>query len=75
MDFADALRAVKDGRKVQRRSWQVPGKGWEMEIAQPALPDGRQVNPLLMCRREDGVMVPFTGGSWDLLADDWEVVP
>jgi hypothetical protein len=75
VDFSDALRAVKEGNAVTRRFWaELDGKvAASMELAHPVLPDGRQVAPMLVCRRSNGITGPFAGGQMDLLADDWEI--
>jgi hypothetical protein len=76
VDFSDALRAVKAGNAVRRRFWaELDGKvAASMELAQPAMPDGRPAAPMLVCRCSDGITWPFAGGQMDLLADDWEAV-
>ena len=77
MDFSDALLAVKQGKKVRRRLWaDLDGRiGEGIELVHPLLPDGRPVMPMLLCSKPDGTMTLFAGSQWDLLAEDWEVVP
>ena len=77
MDFPAALKAVKDGKRVRRALW--PRLGGQtalwLEMVSPVLPDGRVMQPQLACPLPDGQVAAFTGGSWDLLADDWELAP
>jgi Protein of unknown function (DUF2829) len=75
VDFSDALQAVRQGRKARRRLWaELGGRvGDSIELAHPVLPDGRKIGPQLVSSLPDGTIVMFTGGSWDLLADDWEI--
>ena len=75
LDFSEALLLLKQGKKVARRIWASDlSVNWAMEIAQPVLADGRPMRPQIVCASAGGLMIVFTGGSWDLLADDWEVV-
>lgn len=74
MNFSEALGIVKSGGKVRRGGWDELGMDWTLELAVPVLPDGRAVAPQLLCRGASGEMVQFTGGTTDLLAEDWETV-
>ena len=76
MDFSEALTAVKQGKKVQRRYWREnpTGMGWTLELAFVSLADGRPVSPVLMCNRPDRAMETFSGANMDLMAEDWEIV-
>jgi hypothetical protein len=63
MDFSDALRAVKDGRRVRRALWrELDGRAgtWMELVPTDQVPDGAVV------------MVLFACGEWDILAEDWE---
>lgn len=77
MDFSDALRAVTKGERVRRALWREQGGrvGAALELASPCLQDGREMQPQLVCPLPDGQVAAFGGTSWDLLADDWEIVP
>lgn len=78
MDFSDALRAVKDGRKATRAAW----GSFRTERGEAALElvqvisanDGRHIAPVLMIGYPDGTLRPFAGVNWDLMAGDWRVV-
>ena len=73
MDFSDALRAVKDGRRVRRALWRELGgrTGSWVELIRTD-----QAGDVLCCpvTEPDGgvVMVPFACDQWDILAEDWE---
>ena len=73
MEFEDALRAVKDGKKARRQIWRARGLAGWLEMVQPVLSDGRPIMPLLVMTDEAGIVRPFAGAIWDLLADDWEL--
>lgn len=78
MTFEEILPAVKSGRKAQRAVWDGRGTGWRgcwLELTRPSLADGRTLMPLLAIGYPDeGMLRPFAGANWDLLADDWELV-
>lgn len=77
MTFEDILPAVKAGGKATRALWTAcDGKvGRAVELAQPLpLPDGRPFMPQLVAEDENGILRPFSGANWDLLADDWELL-
>lgn len=86
LDFSEALRFVKNGKKVFRQGWN--GKG--MYIAfQKGYPEGVLANknsqeaygvpegtiikilPYLAMRTADGSFVPWLASQTDILADDW----
>jgi hypothetical protein len=73
MDFSDALRAMKDGKKVTRAIWGSQGT-WDnpymmiMDLPAPLEPQ------LVFDYKNRDVPRPFSGAQWDLLADDWEIV-
>lgn len=75
MDFSDALRAVKDGRRVRRKLWrELDGRvGAWLELV-----TADQVGEVLACliAEPDGsvVMRLFACAQWDILAEDWEEV-
>lgn len=88
MDFSDALRAVKDGKKIQRYGWN--GKNMFV-VYQKGYPDGipcnKQTaeawginegdnfvcNPYLQIRCVDGSHSMWVPSINDLLADDWVI--
>ena len=79
MTFEEILPAVKAGGKARRAVWDGRRADWcgsWLELARPALPDGRPLMPQLVVGfpDEDHVMRPFAGANWDLLAEDWELL-
>lgn len=91
MDFSDALRACRAGSKIARPPGQwTAGQyiayqpGYPDGIAINAntakatgLPEGTVAafKPYLMVLCRDGQFMPYTPLSWDLLAEDWIVLP
>lgn len=85
MDFSEALRALKDGKRVSRPVW---GKDTYV-VLQKGYPDGIPLNknsaeatgepegtiavfrPYLMVKLADGTFLPFVPTLDHLLADDW----
>jgi hypothetical protein len=79
VDFSDALRAARDGRRVRRALWLdswLRGSWVELVPAHP-LPDGRTVAEMLLVGHGGGEPLrQFGGTSYDLAeAQDWEVIP
>jgi Protein of unknown function (DUF2829) len=66
VDFSDALRAMKDGKKVTRAVW--VGYAMIMDMPAPLEPQ------IVMGYAGKEVLRPFAGSQWDLLSDDWEIV-
>jgi hypothetical protein len=79
VDFSDALRAVKDGKRVRRVLWRDLGGrvGSWMELARPGPGgDGMRFGEMLVCPRPGSDKArPFACSQWDVLAEDWELVP
>lgn len=71
MDFGEALRALRDGKRVSRESWTYVG---ECVILQGQYEGALSVvAPHLLRRQPDGVYQPWTPRHDDLLAEDWEL--
>ena len=77
MDFGDALRALKQGKRLSRTGWngkglwlelQVPDAGSKMTLPYVYLnyPDNAQNTP--------GARVPWLASQTDMLAEDWGIV-
>lgn len=89
MDFSDALRAVKDGKKISRIGWN--GKGMFV-VYQKGYPKGIPCNkqtaeawginegdlfickPYLQIKNADGSHSMWVPSIGDVLADDWVTV-
>jgi hypothetical protein len=75
MDFSDALSTLRQGGRVRRKMWSGLWNSdvWLEIVPETREPDrGRVLTEQLMIVHPDGVMRPFAGANWDLLADDWE---
>lgn len=77
MDFADALKALKNGQKVQNKCWNGPGMYLEMQVPDENSKMGcpyiyinmPEAHPLYPNK-----MVPWTPSQLDLMSDGWEVI-
>jgi len=88
-DFGEALRLLKQGKKVARKGWN--GKG-QFVVYQKGYPNGIPCNkqtaeawgmkegdlfrcePYLQIRTADGSHAMWSPSATDCLAEDWEVV-
>ena len=86
MDFGEAIRAVKAGKRVARDGWNgkgmfiylVPGSMFAVNRA-PLLgiyPEGTQISyrPHMDLRTADGSVSTWAPSGSDALAEDWHVV-
>lgn len=69
MDFGDALRALKSGKRVQRLGWAKTGRWIELCVP-PKEPSFLQIN------YPDNPNIHFSwlAAQLDVLAEDWRVV-
>lgn len=86
MDFSDALREIKAGKKVARAGWNGKGMfvflvpGSRFEVNRPPLlgiyPEGTEVqyHAHIDMKTAQGYVVPWVVSQADMLADDWCVV-
>lgn len=86
MDFSDALRLIKAGKRVSRSGWNgknmflflVPGSKFivNREPLLSILGEGTEVDyhGHVDMRTATGQIVPWLCSQTDLLADDWEEV-
>lgn len=75
MTFDEILPLVKEGARVRRAVWEGVRHGVWMELVHVHADDGREADPILMIGYPGNQPLRlFTGGSWDLLADDWEIL-
>lgn len=86
MDFSDALRAVKGGKKVQRFGWNGKGMfiflvpGSIFKVNRPPLlgiyPEGTEINyhGHVDMKTADGQIVPWLCSQTDMLANDWQEI-
>lgn len=73
MDIGWALAAVRDGKAVRRRAWdllmEIPEESTILTLERPA-PDYSEV---LVITMNNGRKTLFTPSHVQLLADDWEL--
>jgi hypothetical protein len=87
MDFGDALRALKAGRRVARSGWNgknmwltlVPGSRVTVQEGRPlaaVLPVGHAFDylPHIDMWTAQGQLVPWLASQTDVLAEDWAVL-
>ena len=86
MDFGDAVRALKDGKRVARKGWN--GKGMFLyfvpagnyspctEVAKQLVNEDGLVPyaPYIAMKTAQGYVVPWLASQTDILSDDWEIV-
>ncbi len=85
MDFGDAIRALKSGRKVARAGWNGNGMflflvpGSTFQVNRPPLlgiyPEGTTINyhAHIDMKTADEKVVPWLASQTDMLADDWVI--
>lgn len=66
--FEQALKWLKEGKKVTRQAWDDPE-----EFVEAQFPDAhsKMTDPYLFMGDVDGNMVPWEPGQVDLFATDW----
>jgi len=89
MDFGDAIRALKDGKRVSREGWNgknmwlvlVPGtpeltvdEGRPLHKAGLELGTKFKYLPHIDMWNAQGDLVPWLASQTDMLADDWGIV-
>ncbi len=86
MDFGDALRALKSGKRVCRSGWNGKGmflyyvNGSTFEVNRPPLlgiyPKGTMIDyhPHVDMKTAQGYCIPWLCSQADMLAEDWEIV-
>ncbi len=69
--FGDALKALKDGKRVTRLGWN--GKNMFLEIQ---VPDqySKMTLPYIFLRTVQGDLVPWLASQTDILSSDWVIV-
>ena len=76
MDFGDAIRALKDEKRVTRAGWN--GKGMWLVLGTPdriITENGFPLLPFIAMKTADDKMLPgWLASQTDMLAEDWMVV-
>lgn len=86
MDFGDAVKALKDGKRVARTGWNgkgmflflVPGSRFTVNRA-PLLgiyPEGTEIDyhAHIDMKTAQGFVVPWLASQADVLSEDWAIV-
>ena len=71
MDFGDAIRAMRAGKKVARAGWN--GKGMWLNLQVPDA-NSKMSLPYIYIKTADSNQVPWPASQTDMLSDDWAVV-
>ena len=79
MDFGEAIKALKEGKKVARKGWN--GKGMYLyladgELLTDAIGDYSFpfVDSVVMKTADDKYCIGWLASQTDMLAEDWQVV-
>lgn len=72
MNFSDALKQAKAGRRIRRSGWN--GKGMYVELV-PAGAAGVITEPFLAMQTAQGGLIPWLASQADVLAEDWDWLP
>ncbi len=76
-DFGEAIKALKDGKKVTRDGWN--GKGMFLfyvgggTMTHPVFDYEIDALPYIAMKTATGEVVPWLASQTDLLADDWVI--
>ena len=71
MTFGEALDALRDGRRVERRGWN--GRGMYIDLQVPD-EHSKMTLPYIFIRTVQGDLVPWLASQTDVLSTDWELV-
>lgn len=71
MDFGEAIRALKKGKRVTRPGWN--GKGMWLELQKPD-ENSKMTLPYIFMFTADKHLVPWLASQTDVLAEDWQVM-
>jgi len=75
LDFGDAIRTLKNGKKVARAGWN--GKGMFLQLVNcynvPVSPTSALLDWIGM-KTADDCFVPWNASQVDVLAEDWEIL-
>lgn len=86
LDFSEALKELKNGKKVARSGWNGKGmflflvNGSTFKVNRAPLlgiyPEGTEIkyHAHVDMKTADGMVVPWLCSQTDMLADDWNIV-
>ena len=71
MGIGDAIKAMRNGNKVERLGWNGKGQFLELQV-----PDehSKMTLPYVYITTVGGQRVPWLASQTDILAEDWKVV-
>jgi len=70
MDFGEALRFARAGKRISRAGWN--GRGMWIALQTPD-EHSKMRRPYLYMSTVDGDLVPWVASQTDILADDWTI--
>lgn len=88
MDFSDALKALKEGKRVTNTGWNGPEQFIFMQKGYPEgvpankntaeaarIKEGEEIKviPYIMMRDAKGNYGPWLASQWDLFSEAWEI--
>ena len=82
MDFGEAIKALKEGKRIARTGWNgkgmfllyVPSEKWGIiDKIGLGIPKGNLLSWIGM-KTADGKFVPWLASQTDMLADDWIII-
>ena len=71
MNFGEAIKAMKEGEKVQRSGWN--GKGMFLELQAPD-EHSKMSLPYIFMKTACNNNVPWLASQTDILSEDWQLV-
>lgn len=71
MTFSEALKHVKNGKKLTRKEWN--GDGMFITMQMPT-PDSKMTVPYIYMKTVDDNFVPWVPSQTDLMSEDWKIV-
>lgn len=82
MEFGKAIRAMQEGKKVQREGWNgkgmflfhVDGNRWDFTADIGPEINDLDTLPFICMKTADNKLVPWLASQTDVLASDWQEV-
>lgn len=71
MNFEEALKELKNGKKIRNNNWN--GKGMYLGAQYPTYLS-KMTLPYIFMKNADGDLVPWLASQQDLFSEGWEVV-
>ena len=72
MTIGEAIKALKQGKKVCRRGWN--GKGMYIQYNKARDFEHSELCPFLTIKNVRNSFDTWVPSIWDLMAEDWEIV-